>query len=177
MNATTLSKRKQLETFIAKNRANASTASQARSKAKQLDRLQLIEVDGAEAEVRFSFPDIEPRQGTALRTEQLTIGYPTARSPSDVQVEIEHGWRVGVVGDNGQGKTTFLRTICGSLEPLAGNVKWGYGCQVGVYAQHVYTTLPDERHGLGLSLPPGRAGHERRSRSKTSPAASCSAAS
>ena len=59
VNATTLSKRKQLETFIAKNRANASTASQARSKAKQLERLTLIEVAGAEATVRFSFPEVE----------------------------------------------------------------------------------------------------------------------
>jgi ATP-binding cassette subfamily F protein 3 len=62
-----------------------------------------------------------------------------------VQLEVEHGWRVGVVGDNGQGKTTFLRTICGSLPPKAGHLKWGYGCQVGVYAQHVYTTLPEDR--------------------------------
>jgi ATP-binding cassette subfamily F protein 3 len=62
-----------------------------------------------------------------------------------VQVDVEHGSRVGVVGDNGQGKTTFLRTICGSLDPLAGRLKWGYGCQMGVYAQHVYTTLPEDR--------------------------------
>jgi ATP-binding cassette subfamily F protein 3 len=145
VNATTLSKRKQLETFIAKNRANASTASQARSKAKQLEKLQLIEVAGAEATVRFSFPKVEPRQGTALRTERMTIGYSDREVAREVQVEIEHGSRVGVVGDNGQGKTTFLRTICGSLEPLAGQLKWGYGCQMGVYAQHVYTTLPEDR--------------------------------
>ena len=62
-----------------------------------------------------------------------------------MQVEIEHGSRVGIVGDNGQGKTTFLRTVCGSLEPLAGTLKWGFGCQVGVYAQHVYTTLPEDQ--------------------------------
>jgi ATP-binding cassette subfamily F protein 3 len=53
--------------------------------------------------------------------------------------------RAAVVGDNGQGKTTFLRTIVGSLEPLAGQVRWGYGCEIGVYAQHVYTTLPEHQ--------------------------------
>jgi ATP-binding cassette subfamily F protein 3 len=145
VNSATLAKRKQLETFIAKNRANANTASQARSKAKQLEKLQLIDVAGAEATVRFRFPEVQSRQGTALRTERMTIGYPDREVAAGVQVEIEHGSRVGVVGDNGQGKTTFLRTICGSLEPLSGHLKWGYGCQMGVYAQHVYTTLPEDR--------------------------------
>ncbi len=145
VNAATLTKRKQLETFINKNRANANTASQARSKAKQLERLELVDVRGEEATVGFSFPKIEPRHGTALRTERLTIGYPDKQVANDVAVEVEHGWRVGVVGDNGQGKTTFLRTVCGSLDPLDGNLKWGYGCQVGVYAQHVYTTLHEEQ--------------------------------
>jgi ATP-binding cassette subfamily F protein 3 len=145
VNAATLAKRKQLETFSAKNRANANTASQARSKAKQLEKLTLVEVVGEEATVRFSFPEVQPRQGTALRTERMAIGYPEREVASEVQVEVEHGWRVGVVGDNGQGKTTFLRTICGSLDPKVGHLKWGYGCQVGVYAQHVYTTLPEDK--------------------------------
>ena len=52
--------------------------------------------------------------------------------------------RAAVVGDNGQGKTTFLRTVVNSLNALAGDVRWGYGCQVGVYAQHVYSSLPEK---------------------------------
>jgi len=63
----------------------------------------------------------------------------------DIDLEIEHGSRAAVVGDNGQGKTTFLRTIVDSLKPLAGEVRWGHGCQIGVYAQHVYTSLPDKQ--------------------------------
>jgi len=145
VNAATLTKRKQLEAFINKNRANANTASQARSKAKQLERLKLVEVQGDEAEVRFSFPDIQPRQGPALRTEQLSIGYPDNQVATGIQLEVDHGSRVGVVGDNGQGKTTFLRTVCNSLKTLAGSLKWGFGCQVGVYAQHVYTTLDENQ--------------------------------
>src|SRR3954469_21929748 len=145
VNATTLTKRKQLEEFIAKNRARASTATQAKSKAKQLERLTLIHVDGPESSVNFRFPDIETRQGPALRTRELAIGYPDHTVARDVHVEIDHGTRVGVVGDNGQGKTTFLRTVCGSLEPTAGEVIWGYGCQVGIYAQHVYTSLPNQK--------------------------------
>jgi len=145
VNAATLAKRRQLETFIAKNRANANTASQARNKAKQLERLELLDIGGAESSVQFSFPEIEPRQGPAARTIGLAIGYPDQEVAKDIHVEVEHGSLVGVVGDNGQGKTTFLRTLCGSLEPLGGDIKWGFGCQIGVYAQHVYTTLPEEK--------------------------------
>ncbi len=144
-NESTAAKRKQLETFIAKNRANAATASQARSKAKQLERLELIEVAGDEASVNFSFPAVEARKGPALRVERMTIGYPERDVADDVTLEIEHGSRAGVVGDNGQGKTTFLRTVCGSLPPKAGTLKWGHACQLGVYAQHVYTTLPENQ--------------------------------
>jgi ATP-binding cassette subfamily F protein 3 len=93
--------------------------------------------------VRFRFPEIEPRQGPAARTRHLAIGYPDHTVARDVHVEVDHGTRVGVVGDNGQGKTTFLRTLCGSLPPISGELNWGYGCQVGVYAQHVYTSLPE----------------------------------
>lgn len=145
VNATTMAKRRQLETFINKNRAKASMASQARSKAKQLERLHLIEIEGPESEVSFSFPKIEPRQGPAARTKHLAIGYPDHTVARDVHVEIDHGTRVGVVGDNGQGKTTFLRTVCGSLPLLDGEINWGFGCTVGVYAQHVYTTLPENK--------------------------------
>jgi ATP-binding cassette subfamily F protein 3 len=145
VNATTLTKRRQLETFIAKNRAKASMASQAKSKAKQLERLQLIHIEGPESCVSFHFPEIEPRQGPAVRTKHLAIGYPDHTVARDVHVEIDHGTRVGVVGDNGQGKTTFLRTVCGSLTPITGEVTWGYGCQMGIYAQHVYTTLPEDK--------------------------------
>jgi len=145
VNVATLSKRKQLETFINKNRANANTASQARSKAKQLERLEVVHVQGEEASVRFGFPEVQVRQGPALRTDQLAIGYPDHEVAAGVQIEVDHGARVGVVGDNGQGKTTFLRTVCGSLDPQGGTLKWGFGCQVGVYAQHVYTTLPEQR--------------------------------
>jgi ATP-binding cassette subfamily F protein 3 len=49
------------------------------------------------------------------------------------------------VGDNGQGKTTFLRTVVDSLKPLAWEVRWVYGCKIGVYAQHVYTSLPQDQ--------------------------------
>lgn len=145
VNATVIAKQKQLQKFIDKNRAKASTASQARSKSKQLERLQTVEVEADLPTVRIHPPRVEPRQGTALRTRDLSIGYPDHTVASDVQLEIEHGERAAIVGDNGQGKTTLLRTLTGSLDPCGGSVRWGHHCDIGVYAQHVYTTLPQDK--------------------------------
>ena len=144
-NASVLAKRRHLEEFIAKNKARASTATRARSKSKQLDRLELIEIAGDEASARIRAPQVELRKGPALRCRDLAIGYPERQIADDINLEIEHGSRAAIVGDNGQGKTTFLRTVVDSLEPLAGEVRWGHGCQIGIYAQHVYTSLPEKQ--------------------------------
>ncbi len=149
VNAATLVKKRQLEQFITKNRAKASTASQARSKAKQLERLELEEIASDAPTAAIRCPEVAPRQGPAVRCIDLAIGYPDHTVAEAVAVEIDHGMRLAIVGDNGQGKTTFLRTLVGSLEPTAGRVKWGYGCEIGTYAQHVYTTLPEDETVLG----------------------------
>jgi ATP-binding cassette subfamily F protein 3 len=143
-NAAVLTRKRELEDFIARNRARASTASRAKSKAKELEKLELeeIPVDAPTAAIRC--PQIAPRRGAAVRCRDLGIGYPDHAVARDIALEIVHGSRAAIVGDNGQGKTTFLRTLVGSLPPLTGDVKWGHGCEVGTYAQHVYTSL-DER--------------------------------
>lgn len=144
VNATVIAKQRQLKQFIDRNRANASTASQAKSKAKQLAKLKTVEIEVDEPNVFIRPPQVTPRQGTALRCENLAIGYPGHRVADQIRLEIEHGRRAAIVGDNGQGKTTLLRTLVHSLEPLDGELKWGYGVEIGTYAQHVYTSL-DER--------------------------------
>lgn len=144
VNATVIAKQKQLKKFIDKNRANASTASQAKSKSKQLERLQTTEIEVDEATVHIRAPRVEPRKGTAVRCESLAIGYGDHVVANGITLDIEHGERAAIVGDNGQGKTTLLRTLVDSLEPLDGTIKWGHGIEIGTYAQHVYTSL-DER--------------------------------
>ena len=145
VNATVMSKQKQLEKFIAKNRANASTASQAKSKAKQLERLKLTELEVEEATVHIRAPIVDPRKGPAVRCQNLSIGYPDHTVATEIDVEIEHGERAAIVGDNGQGKTTLLRTLVDSLNPVAGDVRWGHNCKIGTYAQHVYTSLDEKK--------------------------------
>jgi ATP-binding cassette, subfamily F, member 3 len=141
-NAAIMAKRRSLEDFIARNKARAATAKLAQSKSKALEKLELREIAFALPTANIRAPRAEPRKGPALRCRDLAIGYPERQIASDIQLEIDHGSRAAVVGDNGQGKTTFLRTIVDSLPPLDGDVKWGHGCKIGAYAQHVYTSLP-----------------------------------
>ncbi len=144
-NAAIVARQKQLQRFIERNRAKATTASQARSKQKQLNRLQTVQIDSELPVVHIRAPEVEPRQGPALRCMDLSIGYPGHTVASGIDLEVDHQQRAAIVGDNGQGKTTLLRTLVDSLKPVAGRVKWGYGCSIGVYAQHVYTTLPEDQ--------------------------------
>lgn len=141
-NAATATKQRQLEKFIAKNKAGANTASQARSKQKQLDRLKLNEIATDERTAYIQAPIVEPRRGAAVRCEDLTIGYSDHQVAEGINIEIEHQQRAAIVGDNGQGKTTLLRSLVGSLETLGGEIRWGHNCNIGTYAQHVYSTLP-----------------------------------
>lgn len=144
-NSAVMAKRRQLEEFIAKNKARASTATRARSKSRQLEKLETVDIAGDEPTANIRAPQVEPRKGPALRCRDLAIGYPEREIASGIELDVEHGSRAAIVGDNGQGKTTFLRSIVDSLTPLAGEVRWGYGCLIGIYAQHVYTSLPEKQ--------------------------------
>lgn len=157
-NATIEAKQKQLQRFIDKNKARASTATQAKSKEKQLARLETIEIASDDPTASIRCPVVEPRQGPCVRVRELVIGYPDHKVASDITFEIDHGERIAIVGDNGQGKTTLLRTLVDSLKPQGGELRWGYGCNIGVYAQHVYTTLPKDKtvlEYLDYSAKPG----------------------
>jgi ATP-binding cassette subfamily F protein 3 len=138
-------KKKHLERFINRFRAKASKATQAKSKMKQLSRLKSIEVAQPLSNVRIRVPRVPPRQGIAIRCEDLAIGYPGKRVAAGIRFEKERGKRVAILGDNGQGKTTLLRTMAGDLEPLGGSFRWGHEIEVGYYAQHVYGALDPER--------------------------------
>ena len=144
-NAAVLAKRRQLEDFIARNKARASTASRAKSKSKQLEKLEVEEVAADAPTAAIRCPVVSPRKGPAVRCRDLAIGYAGRPVAAGIDLEIVHGSRAAIVGDNGQGKTTFLRTVVDSLPPLAGDVKWGHGCEIGIYAQHVYTSLREDQ--------------------------------
>ncbi len=137
-------KQKQLQEFVDRFRAKASKASQAKSKMKQIEKLKTIDVGHALSNVHIKIPQVDTRNGVALVCSDLAIGYPDKLVASRIHVDIDHGKHVAVLGDNGQGKTTFLRTIAGELESKGGKFRWGYGASLGYYAQHVFVSLDPE---------------------------------
>ncbi len=137
-------KREQLQTFIDRFKAKASTATRAQSKMKQLSKLKTIEIAHPMSTVKIHIPPVEPKAGVAVTCEDLVIGYPDKDIARDIQVEIDRGKHVAVLGNNGEGKTTFLRTLAGDLSPKGGVFRWGTGLKVAYYAQHVFTVLDPE---------------------------------
>ncbi|MBI4711027.1 MAG: ABC-F family ATP-binding cassette domain-containing protein, partial [Candidatus Omnitrophica bacterium] len=137
-------KREQLQTFIDRFKAKASTATRAQSKMKQLAKLKTIEIAHPMSTVKIHIPPVEPKAGVALTCEDLVIGYPEKDIARNIQVEIDRGKHVAVLGNNGEGKTTFLRTLSGNLESKSGSFRWGTGLTVAYYAQHVFAVLDPE---------------------------------
>ena len=136
-------KQKQLQKFIDHFGAKASKATQAKSKLKQLHRLgkDKIEVQHTASTVKIRIPQVDQTNGVALRTKDLTIGYPEKIVAKNINVEGDRGAHIAVLGENGQGKTTFLRTLAKDLPLKSGEFKWGNNLKVGYYAQHVFSSL------------------------------------
>lgn len=137
-------RRDQLQAFVDRFRAKASTAARAQSKMKQLAKLKTIEIAHPMSTVKIRIPEVESKAGVAFTCENLTIGYPEKDVARGIACEIERGKHVAVLGNNGEGKTTFLRTIAGQLESRQGTLRWGTGLQLAYYAQHVFATLDPE---------------------------------
>ncbi|MDA1139108.1 MAG: ABC-F family ATP-binding cassette domain-containing protein [Planctomycetota bacterium] len=135
---------KRLQRFVDRFRAKATKAAQAKSKMKQIERLEKIEIAHPIRSVRIRIPKVEVKGGVALNVKDLAIGYPGTTVADDVHLDIDRGRRVAILGDNGEGKTTFLRTIANELPKLAGEFKWGHGLKPAYYAQHVYASMNPE---------------------------------
>lgn len=139
-------KQKQLRTFISRFGAKASMAKSAQSKAKQIERLEKERVPIAAnlANVRMKIPSSPARSGVGLTLNNLSIGYPTKTIATGIQLEVDKGQKVAILGDNGQGKSTLLKTLAGTLESLEGDVKWSSDLKIAYYAQHVHHALDPE---------------------------------
>jgi len=133
--------KKHLQKFVDRFKAKASKASQAQSKLKQIQKLKTIEILHPLSTSKIRIPKVEDKKGIALTVNDLAIGYPDRTVAKNISLEIERGEHIAIVGDNGQGKTTFLKTIADELSPISGNFKWGASIRVSYYAQHTAMTM------------------------------------
>jgi ATP-binding cassette subfamily F protein 3 len=132
--------KKHLEAFINRFRAKASKATQAQSKIKQLRKLKTIDIAGALKTVKIRIPAVDHRKQFAVRALRLAIGYGDRVVAKDITFEIDRGERVAVLGENGMGKSTLLKTLAGKIEKLDGTFTWNNRLHLGFYDQHA----PDE---------------------------------
>ena len=122
-------------------KAKASKAGQARSKLKQLEKLDNVELLGDQASISFRFPEAVRAGKTVLTAEGLSKSYDTTEVLQGVDLHVERGQRIALLGVNGAGKTTLLRILAGEIEASAGEYEFGHKTKVGYYAQHHAETL------------------------------------
>jgi ATPase subunit of ABC transporter with duplicated ATPase domains len=113
-----------LETYIAKNKARASTAKQAKSREKKLQRIDRIERPQSLPKPYFQFQSKSVPVRLVMEAENLVVGYDRPLFTTENLI-IERGEKVAVVGYNGIGKSTLLKTLLGELKPLSGKTKLG----------------------------------------------------
>jgi len=126
----------ELQQFVSRFSANASKAKQATSRAKRIEKIKLDDIkpsSRANPFIRFNQEKKLHRQ--ALTVEGLEHGFEGEQLFKDGALILEAGSRLAVIGENGAGKTTFLRCLVGELEPNAGEMKWSENAQIGYCPQ------------------------------------------
>src|SRR5438876_1300536 len=125
------------EEFIRRNLAGQKTK-QAKSRRTMLERLDRVEaVRADQASGNFRLQEIE-RAGThVLTVNEAGIGYSDKILARDISLILRRGECLGVIGPNGSGKTTFVKTILNKIPALAGDVRWGAKVEIGYYAQQL----------------------------------------
>lgn len=123
--------------FIQKNIVRASTTKRAQSRQKQLDKIELIDPPKHDQKVRINF-EIEKQTGKeVLIMDDLTVGYPEKTMIEDLNFQVRQKDRVAVIGPNGIGKSTLLKTIVKELPIIKGTIKYGANLQIGYYDQEI----------------------------------------
>jgi len=126
----------ELQSFVSRFSANASKAKQATSRAKQIEKIQLAEVKPSSRQSPFiRFDQDKKLYRNAFELENLSKGYDGQPLFSGLNLLAEVGERIAIIGPNGIGKTTLLRTLVHDLEPDDGHVKWSENINIGYYAQ------------------------------------------
>lgn len=138
------------EEFIRRNLAGQKTK-QAKSRRKMLEKLERIDaVRADQSSGDFRLKAIERTGNHVLTVDKAAIGYSDKVLARDISFILRRGECLGIIGPNGSGKTTFLRTILNKIQPLAGEIRWGTKVQIGYYAQQLDDL--DDRNEIIMEL-------------------------
>ena len=125
------------EAFIRKNLAGQKTK-QAKSRRNMLERMdRLDQVKTEQRGGNFGLKNVVRTGANVLAAEELRIGYPDKVLASDINFLLHRGECLGVIGGNGTGKTTFLKTVLGEIRELDGKITWGTKVNIGYYSQQL----------------------------------------
>ncbi len=130
----------ELQSFVSRFSANAAKSKQATSRARQIEKIKLEEVKASSRQNPFiRFEQDKKLFRNALVVENLTKGFDNGTLFKNLNLMVEVGEKVAILGTNGIGKTTLLKTLMGELVPEQGDIKWSENANIGYYAQdHEY---------------------------------------
>ena len=130
----------ELQSFVSRFSANAAKSKQATSRARQIEKIKLEEVKASSRQNPFiRFEQDKKLFRNALVVENLTKGFDNGPLFKDLNLMVEVGEKVAILGTNGIGKTTLLKTLMNELTPEQGDIKWSENANIGYYAQdHEY---------------------------------------
>lgn len=153
-------KRKELEEFIAKNKARASTAAQAQSKVKQLEKMELMDDLSFDASLKFDFNFKETPAKILMDAKELSFGYTEDNILfKNISFSLKKGECLGIIGKNGKGKSTLLNTLAGELKALSGethfhpSTTFAHFGQTNINHLNLNNTILDEVHSANTKLP------------------------
>ena len=126
---------KKLETFVEKNITRASTSGMAKSRRKVLERMERIEMPRLDAKsAQINFEITRATGEDVLKVQNLDIGYSKSITPT-INLEVKRHDRIAIIGPNGIGKSTLIKTIAQKIPALGGNIVYGSNIQIGYYDQ------------------------------------------
>lgn len=128
---------KREEEFIQKNIVRASTTKQAQSRRKALEKMELVDPPKRKSKVRIKFDSARPSGKEVLILKDLAVGYPDKTMLKDISFQINKGDRVAIIGQNGIGKSTLLKTVMKQLPVKSGAIKYEASLDIGYYDQEL----------------------------------------
>jgi ATP-binding cassette subfamily F protein 3 len=131
----------QLQRFIDRFKAKATKAKQAQSRVKALARMEKIAPVLTASDFAFEFREPVSVPNPMLSMRELSCGYGDVTIVRNVNRTVLAGQRIGILGANGQGKSTLVKTITGNLPPVAGTITQGKGLAIGYFAQQEMDVL------------------------------------